>query len=113
MSAAVATRPAASSKLTANQLPAWTSGVVLAVSLAAAASLFVLTGSFGVIRMFAVTLVVYGIIIVTASAIVEGSRKATGPAGHHAGHQCLRPGPAAAGIAGHLRDRQRQRPAST
>ena len=76
MSASVATRPAGASKLTANQLPAWTSGVVLAVSLAAAASLFALTGSFGLIRTFAVTLVVYGIIIVVASAIVEGRRKA-------------------------------------
>jgi phosphate transport system permease protein len=76
MSAAVATRPAGSSKLTANQLPAWTSGVVLAISLLAAASLFALTGSFGLIRTLAVTLVVYAIVIVVASAIVEGRRKA-------------------------------------
>jgi phosphate transport system permease protein len=76
MSAAVETRPADTSKLTAGQLPAWTSGLVLAVSLVVAASLFALTGSFGLIRTLAVTLVLYAIIIVAASAVVEGKRKA-------------------------------------
>ncbi len=76
MSAEIATRPAASSKLTAGQLPAWTSGIVLAVSLVAAASLFALAGSFGVIRTLAVALLLYAVVIVAASAIVEGGRKA-------------------------------------
>src|SRR5918998_5535804 len=76
MSAPAATRPADTSKLTTNQLPAWTSGVVLAVSLVLAGSLFALLGSFGVIRTLAVTLLLYGIIIVAGSAIVEGKRKA-------------------------------------
>src|SRR5918998_4896926 len=76
MSAPAATRPADTSKLTTNQLPAWTSGVVLAVSLVAAASLFALTGSLGLIRTLAVALVLYGIVMVTASAVVEGGRKA-------------------------------------
>ena len=76
MSAATATRPSAASKLTAGQLPAWTSGIVLAVSLVAAASLFALLGSFGVVRTLAVALVVYAVIIVVASGIVEGARKA-------------------------------------
>ena len=76
MSAAVETPPGTSPKLTAGQLPAWTSGVVLAVSLVAAASLFALADSFGVIRTLAVALVIYAIVIVAASAIVEGKRKA-------------------------------------
>jgi phosphate transport system permease protein len=76
MSAAVATRAPGSSKLTAGQLPSWTSGVVLAVSLVLAGSLFALSGSFGVIRTLAVTLLIYAIVIVAASAIVEGKRKA-------------------------------------
>ena len=76
MSAAVATRPAGARGLTANQLPAWTSGVVLAVSLAVSVSLFALLGSFGLIRTLAVALVLYGIVIVTASAVVEGGRRA-------------------------------------
>ena len=76
MSAAVATRPAGSSKLTAGQLPAWTSGLVLAVSLVAAASIFALAGSFGLIRTLALTLLLYAVIIVAASAVVEGGRKA-------------------------------------
>jgi phosphate transport system permease protein len=76
MSAAVATQSASSSKLTAGQLPAWISGVVLAISLVLAASLFALLGSFGLIRTLAVALVIYAIIIVAASAVVEGKRKA-------------------------------------
>jgi phosphate transport system permease protein len=76
MSAAVATRPPGTSNLTAGQLPAWVSGVVLAVSLVLSASLFAMVGSFGVIRTLAVTLVIYAIVIVAASAIVEGKRKA-------------------------------------
>jgi phosphate transport system permease protein len=76
MSAAVATRPSSPSKLTHNQLPAWTSGVVLAISLVVAASVFALAGSFGLIRTLAVTVVLYGTVMVSAAAIVEGSRKA-------------------------------------
>ena len=73
---AVATRPPGSSKLTAGQLPAWTSGVVLTVSLVVAASLFTMAGSFGLVRILAVTLLLYGIVMVAASAAVEGKRKA-------------------------------------
>jgi phosphate transport system permease protein len=76
MSAAVATPSASTSKLTANQLPAWTSGLVLAISLVLSASLFAVTGSFGLIRTLAVTLVIYAIVIVATSAVVEGKRKA-------------------------------------
>jgi phosphate transport system permease protein len=49
---------------------------VLAISLVLSASLFALLGSFGLIRTLAVALVIYAIIIVAASAVVEGKRKA-------------------------------------
>ena len=80
MSAAVATQSANSSKLTAGQLPAWISGVVLAISLVLAASLFALLGSFGLIRTLAVALVIYAIIIVAASAVLDSNlRSLVGP----------------------------------
>ena len=72
MSAAVATRPAGVRRLTANQLPAWTSGLVLAVSLAASATLFALTGSFGLVRTLAVALVIYGIITLVRGGVLMG-----------------------------------------
>ena len=63
-------------KLTAGRLPNWTTGIVLTVALLLSATLFFATGSPGFIRILLVGAVLFTAIMMAASLIVEGSRKA-------------------------------------
>ena len=76
MSTAVADHPVVAQKLTANQLPSWTTGAVLALALLGSATLFALTGSFGIVRTLVVAALVFAVAMVAISGAVEGRRKA-------------------------------------
>lgn len=62
--------------LTSGRLPSWTTAVTLTVAMLLSATLFVATGSFGVVRILAVGLAIFTVVIMVASVTVEGGRKA-------------------------------------
>ncbi len=76
MSATLAPGAAGTATLTAGRLPRWTTGAVLAICLVASVIFFVAGGSFGVIRVLVVSVLLFAIVMVALSARVEGSRKA-------------------------------------
>ncbi|BAK37788.1 phosphate ABC transporter permease protein [Microlunatus phosphovorus NM-1] len=69
-----AARPAS---LTAGRLPSWTTGVVLTVAVLASASLFLASGSLGLIRILLVSVLIFTAAMMVLSSLVEGRRKAT------------------------------------
>jgi phosphate transport system permease protein len=74
MSTAVATR--APNKLTAGKLPSWTTGIALTVAMLLSATLFVVLGSFGLIRTLIVGVLLFTLAMVVFSVRVEGTRRA-------------------------------------
>jgi phosphate transport system permease protein len=62
--------------LTSGRLPTWTTGGVLTVSLLISATFFLATGSLGFIRILLVGGLIFTAVMMAASLVVEGSRKA-------------------------------------
>ncbi len=77
MSTTVAPRATAGvAGLTSGRLPRWTTGLVLAVCLVASLTLFAAVGSLGLIRVLIVGVLLFAVVAVVLSSVVEGPRKA-------------------------------------
>jgi len=76
MSTTVAARETAGPTLTAGRLPRWTTGLLLTVCLLASLTLFATLGSLGLIRVLVVGVLLFAVVAVVLSAVIEGSRKA-------------------------------------
>ena len=57
-------------------MPSWTTGIALTVAMLLSATLFVVLGSFGLIRTLIVGAVLFTLVMVVVSARVEGTRRA-------------------------------------
>lgn len=75
--AARATPIQSASPLTSGRLPSWTNGVSLTVSLLVAASLFMVIGIPGVLRILFLGVALFAVSMTGLSLAVEGSRRAT------------------------------------
>ena len=67
-----AARPAS---LTAGRLPSWTTGVVLTVAVLASASLFLASGSLGLIRILLVSVLIFTAAMMVLSVIEKGATR--------------------------------------
>ena len=63
--------------LTAGRLPSWTTGVVLTIAVLASASLFAAAGALGPIRVLLVAVLIFTVVMMILSLLIEDSRKAT------------------------------------
>jgi phosphate transport system permease protein len=62
--------------LTSGRLPSWTTGIVLTVALLLSATLFLVTGSPGLIRILLVGALLFTAVMMVLALVVEGGRKA-------------------------------------